>query len=136
MTVDVHTYEKIMTTDAIWDELPASPASEYSCSTYYSSNPPSSLPSSSEIDRSLKTFDTRFDMTCFDELDDQLIDSPVESFAALCYQSAVTKRTVDDPDWCVFVKTPNRMHWQEDEDTLDSPGDVHSSLVCPPSPIA
>lgn len=124
-----------MTTNAIWDELPDSPASIYSCSTYYSSNSPSTLPSPwSEIDRSLKTFNTRFDMTCFDEMEDQLIESPLESFSALCYQSAVARQTPEDrdPDWCVFIKTSNRMNWQDDEDTLDhmSPVDSQGSLVC------
>jgi hypothetical protein len=65
-------------------------------------------------------------MSCFDEMDDELIDSPQDSFAAMCYQSAVTRRTADDPDWCVFIRTPNRCNWQGDEDTLESP--VDSSL--------
>jgi len=77
-----------------------------------------------DIDRSLKTFDTHFDTSCFNEMEDQLLDRPLESFAALCYQTAVARQSPNDPDWRVIVKPSNRIDWQEDEDTLDS----HESL--------
>jgi len=111
------------------DPVPDSTPSVYSCETYYSSAQPSLMPSSwyllkLDIDRSLKTFDTHFDTSCFNEMEDQLLDCPLESFAALCYQTAVARQSPNDPDWHVIVKPSYRIDWQEDEDTLDS----HESL--------
>jgi len=102
-----------------------SAASIYSCTTYYSSAPPSFVPSTwwllkSDIDRSLKMFQTEFESSCFDEMEDQLLENPLESFAAMCYHEAVAKTFISEPDHSAFIKPPNPVKWQEDEDTLDS----------------
>jgi len=109
-----------------------SAASIYSCSTSYSSAPPSFIPSSwyilkSDIDRSLKTFHTEFDTSCFDQMEDQLLDCPLESFAAMCYQDAIEQPFINQPDRSALIEPSSRVNWQEDEDTLDS-DDSNSSV--------
>lgn len=102
----------------------SSAASTRSCSTYYSSAEEpevSVLPYSSwshlkcDLDRSLKTFDTKFDISCLDEVEDELVKCPLDSFAALCYQAAVARTSYHDPGLTLLVDTPDCIDWEEDD---------------------
>ena len=75
----------------------------------------------SDIDRSLRIFDTKFDVSCFEDLEDQLLICPRESFADLCYSDAVDTNPANDPDWCVFVNTPRRMNWERNDNATHEP---------------
>lgn len=75
----------------------------------------------SDIDRSLVTFDTKIDASCFEDLEDQLLICPNETFADLCYSDAVDTDPANDPDWCVFVNTPRRINWDRYENSTREP---------------
>jgi len=100
----------------------SSPRTSTSSSTNSTSTNSSSwLSLQSDIDRSLSVFDTKIDVSCFEDLEDQLLISPRESFADLCYSDAVDTNPANDPDWCAFVKTPRRMTWDRNENTVPEP---------------
>jgi len=97
----------------------SSPSTNSSSSTDSSSTNPSSwLSLQSDIDRSLRVFDTKIDVSCFEDLEDQLLVSPRESFADLCYSDAVDTNPANDPDWCIFVNTPRRMNWDRTDNSV------------------
>ena len=102
-----------------------------STSTSSSTTRSSWLSLQSDIDRSLRIFDTKIDVSCFEDLEDQLLISPRESFAELCYSDAVDTNPANDPDWCIFVKTPRRMNWDRNENAIHEPKtDEFGFLVC------
>ena len=57
------------------------------------------------------TFDTKIDVSCFEDLEERLLTCPNETFADLCYSDAVDTNPANDPDWCIFVNTPRRIDW-------------------------
>jgi len=100
------------------------PLSVYSSprtSTSSSTTRSSWLDLQSDIDRSLRIFDTKIDVSCFEDLEDQLLISPRESFAEMCYSDAVDTNPANDPDWCIFVKTPRRMNWDRNDNAANEP---------------
>ena len=66
-------------------------------------------------------FDTKIDVSCFEDLEDQLLTCPKETFAELCYSDAVDTDPANDPDWCVFVNTPRRIDWSRSENSTREP---------------
>jgi len=79
-----------------------------------------------DIDRSLKKFDTNFDISCLDEMEDELVNRPQESFAALCYQDAVARISYYGQDLSVSSKAPDPINWDHSDDVSTDSG---SSLV-------
>ena len=77
-------------------------------------------------------FDTEIDVSCFEDLEDQLLSCPYETFADLCYSDAVDTNPANDPDWCVFVNTPRRIDWdrRENPSTHEADSDEFGFLVC------
>lgn len=75
----------------------------------------------SDIDRSLMTFDTKIDVSCFEDLEEQLLTCPNETFADLCYSDAIDTNPANDPDWCIFVKTPRRIDWDRKNSSASEP---------------
>lgn len=90
-------------------------------STSSSTSPSSWQSLKSDIDRSLITFDTKIDISCFEDLEEQLLTCPNETFADLCYSDAVDTNPANDPDWCIFVKTPRRIDWERNVDAAREP---------------
>lgn len=86
-----------------------------------SSTTPSWLSLQSDIDRLLSTFDTKIDVSCFEDLEDQLLVCPRETFADLCYSDAVDTSPINDSDWCVFVNTPRRVNWDHKDIAASEP---------------
>lgn len=87
------------------------------------------------------TFDTKIDVSCFEDLEDQLLTCPYETFADLCYLDAIDTNPANDPEWCVFVNTPRRMNRDRNETSSREPdSDEFGFLVCfpatHPSPVA
>jgi len=99
----------------------SSPRTSTSSTNSSSTNSSSWLSLQSDIDRSLRIFDTKIDVSCFEDLEDQLLASPRESFADLCYSDAVDTNPANDPDWCVFVNTPRRMNWDRNSNVTYKP---------------
>ncbi|KAF9645388.1 hypothetical protein BDM02DRAFT_3189749 [Thelephora ganbajun] len=97
---------------------PLSAHSSSKTSTSSSTVPSSWLSLKSDIDRSLRIFDTKIDISCFEDLEDQLLICPRESFADLCYSDAVDTNPANDPDWCVFVNTPRRMNQNRNDNAV------------------
>ena len=76
-------------------------------------------------------FDTKIDVSCFEDLEDQLITCPNETFADLCYSDAVDTDPANDPDWCIFVNTPRRLNWDRNDNAVREPdSDEFGFLVC------
>ena len=80
-------------------------------------------------------FDTKIDVSCFEDLEDQLLVCPRESFAELCYSDAVDTNPANDPDWCVFVKTPRRMDLGRNNAPDEPETDEFGFLVGWPRPL-
>jgi len=79
----------------------------------------------------LSIFDTKIDISCLEDLEDQLLICPRESFADLCYSDAVDTNPANDPDWCVFINTPRRINWDRNENAVNEPeADEFGFLVC------
>jgi len=100
------------------------PLSVYSSartSTSSSTNSSSWLSLQSDIDRSLSIFDTKIDISCFEDLEDQLLICPRESFADLCYSDAIDTNSANDPDWSIFVTPPRRMNWDRSDNAVNEP---------------
>jgi len=92
-------------------------------STSSSTNPSSCtwLSLKSDIDRSLRIFATKIDVSCFEDLEDQLLARPYETFADLCYSDAVDTNPANDPDWCIFVNTPRRIDRDRNKNSTREP---------------
>ena len=67
------------------------------------------------------TFDTKIDISCFEDLEEQLLTCPNETFADLCYSDAVDANPANDPDWCIFVNTPRRIDWDRNGNSARDP---------------